>query len=192
MNPASDTGWLVFGDVATAVAAVAALVTVTATIVYGRKTAAELGNQVTELHGITTGLANQLDELSVIGGSLVRVEEGITETAALTRGSQRAEGRQHERERLERLADRYVRIGSVVESIFWAAYNEREAPSEWQHLRNRLSVLMVGITQELPRCADVRNASSRQDAQSKAGAARGEADIAIERVHSEMAELSDE
>ena len=83
-------------------------------------------------------------------------------------------------------------IEGVVESIFWAAYNEREAPSEWQPPRNRLSVFRVGLTQELPRCVDVRNANSRQDAQGKAGAARGEADIAIERVHSEMAELSDE
>ena len=41
-------------------------------------------------------------------------------------------------------------------------------------------------------CGRLRNANSRQDAQGKAGLAHGEADITIERVHSEMAELSDE
>lgn len=181
MNPANDTGLLVFGDVATAIAAVAALVTVGLTVRYGRKTAIELGAQVTELRGITSGLAEQLNELTFIGVSLSGVEQGIGDTAEILRGAQAAEARHRERERLERRVDRYAAVGSLVEAIFWAAYNEGQG-NEWMELRNRLSVLLVGMATDLPRCADVRTANSRPDAQMKAGTARGEADIAIERL----------
>jgi hypothetical protein len=57
-------------------------------------------------------------------------------------------------------------------------------------MRNYVAV--AGLIDQLPKCADVRNANSRMDAQEKAGATRGEADNAISRVHEEVSELSNE
>jgi hypothetical protein len=182
VTPTSDTGWLVFGDVATAVAPAAALTTVALTIVYGRKTATELGKEVIELRNIASGLNNQLSELGAIGSSLQSVGKGISETAALTRLARDDDLYARDHERRERLIDRYMEIGSLVEQIFWAAqdeYNVGYTHTDWMHYRNRLSVLIVGLTHQLPKCADVRNAGSRQDALGKASTARGEVELAI-------------
>ena len=57
----------------------------------------------------------------MIGTSLDRVEEGSVGRRRLTRGSQYAEGHQHERERLERIADRYVVIEGASSNRFFEA-----------------------------------------------------------------------
>ena len=80
--------------------------------------------QVAELHGITTGLSDQLarafDDRHLTRHG--RAESVRRRRLPTDRNTPR--GVSMSAERLERIADRYVVNGGVVESIFWAAYNE--------------------------------------------------------------------
>jgi len=189
MIPATD-GWLVFGDVATAVAALAALATVIVTVVLGLRTARALRDVGTaasatarELRDVGTAVRETATLTVDVVGGLRESAEWARETAELVRTTgQEAIRAQRDAERA-RIRSQYEAIGRLVEEIFFAAYSEMPGhANDWMSLRNQLAVAIVGHKDELPLCADVVLSNSKMDAQGKAGRARLEAPTAIERL----------
>ena|SRR2546428_6517633 len=80
----------------------------------------------------------------------------------------------------DRLRARIVRVGEIVEQIFWAAHKEQP---DWMAARNRLRHALVGLTDRLPVCAELPNvASTPGQAVAAASRARDEVEGVLHRL----------
>ena len=96
------------------------------------------------------------------------------------------------------LIRRVERVDEIVEDLFWRAYSHPSNSQEWTvnpvvdategwvAERNRLGVALVGVTEMLPKCAEILNAASPQMAFQVATAARQEVLIRLTEMHREL------
>jgi hypothetical protein len=166
----SDTGLLIFGDVATAVAAVAAAITVGVTVSGGRKNAKEL-EKVAE---------SQKETVGAIGDVAMKLQE----SAELAQRSIE----QAERSRLlaekDRLRHTYEEIGRLVEELFQAGIwrGPGFSGTEFHKPRNQLAIAIIGHEEKLPRCATATLCNSCESAVGNATTARVEIQAAIKQL----------
>lgn len=92
-------------------------------------------------------------------------------------------------EREQHIAGRVERAGEIVEAIFWTASEERQLmndPRSWWSLRNRLSQAIVGLREQLPRCAELINQHDSMQAFGVASQARNEIEIELKYLRHEL------
>jgi hypothetical protein len=87
------------------------------------------------------------------------------------------------------LAERVERVGEIVEDIFWIADEDRELekdPRRWWPLRNRLAHAMVGLSDRLPKCAELLNQHLSGQAFGVASQARNQVEIELKYLRHEL------
>jgi hypothetical protein len=100
--------------------------------------------------------------------------QAANETVVLAAESRLDSERDRRRHRLER-------VGELVEEAFWLA-NDMTRPKGWMPARNRLRQALVGLTDELPLCAGILDASISEQAIAAASSARDEIEMALRRL----------
>jgi hypothetical protein len=94
---------------------------------------------------------------------------------------------------LERRRDCVVRIGELVDGIFWTLSQPgSEGPAnnvsiqQWMPERNRIGRLLVGLKTDLPECTRLLSAAAASSALEHARLARGEIDLELEYIDKEL------
>lgn len=103
------------------------------------------------------------------------------ETIALTEEARREDERDRRRRRLER-------VGELVERVSWGAEKAmigQGSQADWWAPRNDLRHALVGLHDELPRCADVLEAREERQALAAVKLAREEVEAAVREVDAE-------
>lgn len=93
---------------------------------------------------------------------------------------------------LDRRRDRVVRIGELVEEIFWTLAADSEGPAynpssqQWMRERNRIGHLLVGLKTDLPECTKLLSAATPSSALDQARMAREEIQAELEHIDKEL------
>jgi hypothetical protein len=107
-------------------------------------------------------------------GALYLARQTVREARA-TRQEAERDSRRH---RLER-------VGELVESVYWAAEQDRRytpPTSSFVGPRHQLRQALIGIGDSLPRCTDIVTTRSAPEAQAAAELARPEIDAALRDI----------
>jgi hypothetical protein len=171
----ADTILVAVGDVAAGVAAVAAVIGLR----FARQTVRE-------------------GEAARVEAEKARIEaRDATRQAAEDRRRAAQEAAEDRRQiELDRLRHRVERVGEIVEDLFWSANRkvidaQSTGPSvQWMADRNRLGVALVGVTDRLPECAKLLNASTAADAFRTASVARQEVLAELDRLNKQTGVVS--
>lgn len=96
----------------------------------------------------------------------------------------------HATDDLERKVVQLRDIGSLAETIFWKGYAQAEnppVPHGWRLMeQNYLQQALVGLTEELPKCAELAGVHSPDAAVGAGRDARDEVSLALKRLRGEM------
>jgi hypothetical protein len=110
--------------------------------------------------------------------------EAARQTIALTAAARRADEIDRQRQRVER-------VGALVELVFWeagarVAVEGGEPPwRRWMGPRNELRQALVGLSEQLPKCAVLSYARNEAEAYKMASDARSEVQMFLGDVGSE-------
>jgi hypothetical protein len=91
---------------------------------------------------------------------------------------------------LERRRERVEKIGELVEDIFWTlappgggdGAGQDLAYQHWMPVRNQIGHLLVGLSKDLPECANLLNDATASSALGHARLAREEVRLELERI----------